>query len=88
MTKVSVLVVAHNEGKNIAQCLDSHLKQFYGLTWADDLYLSLSLSKIGKVVFVPTAKIITQVKDNTFMGWLRRGKHQREDKVKLFDYFQ
>ncbi len=52
----------------------------------DDAYLSSALSKIGKVSFVPSAKVIAHLKSKSISATCL-AKYQDEDRLKLFSYF-
>ncbi len=53
--------------------------------WAEDLYLSLVLEKLGRVVFARKAKVWAWAKNKE--SWQKRFKKQAWDSDKLFDYF-
>ncbi|MEW6616978.1 MAG: glycosyltransferase family 2 protein [Patescibacteria group bacterium] len=52
----------------------------------DDAYLSCALSKIGKVLFVPSAEVTAHLKYNGISA-TRLAKYQDEDRLTLFSYF-
>ena len=55
--------------------------------WAEDLYSSLSLNKFGSVKFVSDSVVWTKSPKLNFGQWLKRGKWQDEDRLKIFKHF-
>ncbi|MEI8344064.1 MAG: glycosyltransferase family 2 protein [Candidatus Moraniibacteriota bacterium] len=55
--------------------------------WAEDQYSSLLLNKFGTVKFVSNSVAWTKSPKLNLWQWLKRGKWQDEDRVKIFKYF-
>ncbi|NTV41540.1 MAG: glycosyltransferase family 2 protein, partial [Candidatus Moranbacteria bacterium] len=64
------------------------IKEELGLHyWVDDLYLSLLLGKIGKVLPAKNSVVWTMAPKLSARQWLQRGAWQDEDRAKIFKYF-
>ncbi len=64
------------------------LKKEAGLHyWAEDLYSSISLNKFGSVKFVSDSIVWTKSPKLNLRQWLKRGKWQDEDRLKIFKHF-
>ena len=55
--------------------------------WAEDLYSSLLLNKFGSVKFVSNSVTWTKSPKLNLGQWLKRGKWQDEDRLKIFKHF-
>lgn len=51
--------------------------------WAEDLYLSLALARIGSVVFTSRAVVWTRGRTMSWSQWLARSHNQDTDRIKL-----
>lgn len=62
------------------------LKQKLGLSFdAEDLYLALKVSEVGRVEIDPWAAVVSKASKT---NWRNRGKLQGEDKYKLVTYIK
>lgn len=66
----------------------ANLKKSLQLNYtAEDLIFSLSLEKLGKVVFASTAWVWSPAAEIGSFGWEERRKKQNEDRKKIYEYF-
>jgi cellulose synthase/poly-beta-1,6-N-acetylglucosamine synthase-like glycosyltransferase len=55
--------------------------------WAEDLYLSLKLNRVGRVVFASKARVGSPTTPQSLEAHSQRSTAQRNDKHKLFEFF-